>query len=138
MGISEKKMKIVINNYFKQECDVNTSIREAFEKGFRIGVKKGLSAQLEPKWIPCNDPSDLPKNKRLWVKINDAFENAPTIELKHEAGEWKPYTYVAPDDWYQDKEIRYRCSKCGVEVINESNFCPNCGANMRTIERREE
>jgi hypothetical protein len=43
MGISEEKMKIVINNYFKSECDVNTSIREAFEKGFRIGVKKGLA-----------------------------------------------------------------------------------------------
>lgn len=43
MGISEEKMKIVINNYFKSECNVNTSIREAFEKGFRIGVKKGLA-----------------------------------------------------------------------------------------------
>ena len=43
MGISEEKMKIVINNYFKSECNVNTSIREAFEKGFRIGVKKGMA-----------------------------------------------------------------------------------------------
>ena len=42
MAISDEKLKIVINNYFKSECDVNTSIREAFEKGFRIGVKKGL------------------------------------------------------------------------------------------------
>lgn len=47
MGISEKKMQIVINNYFKQECSVNTSIREAFEKGFRIGVKKALSVKPE-------------------------------------------------------------------------------------------
>lgn len=38
--ISEAKIKVVINNYFKHECDVNTSIREAFEKGFRLGVKK--------------------------------------------------------------------------------------------------
>ena len=45
----KKKMQIVINNYFKQECDVDTSIREAFEKGFRIGVKKGLSAQPKRK-----------------------------------------------------------------------------------------
>ena len=55
MAISEKKMRIVINNYFKTECDVNTSIRQAFEKGFRIGVKKGPSAQPEPaipiSWI---------------------------------------------------------------------------------------
>ena len=47
MAISEAKMKIVIDNYFKSECDVNTSIREAFEKGFRIGVQKGM--QIRPK-----------------------------------------------------------------------------------------
>lgn len=43
MAISETKMQMVIANYFKDECDVNTSIRQAFEKGFRIGVKKGAS-----------------------------------------------------------------------------------------------
>lgn len=54
--ISEEKMQIVINNYFQTECDVDTSIRQAFEKGFRIGVKKGLSIQSQlkakpPKWV---------------------------------------------------------------------------------------
>lgn len=48
MGLSEAKMKIVIDNYFKAECDINTSIREAFEKGFRIGVKKGMQIRTEP------------------------------------------------------------------------------------------
>lgn len=48
MEISERKMKIVIDNYFKSQCDVNTSIREAFEKGFRIGVQKGMQMRLEP------------------------------------------------------------------------------------------
>ena len=43
----EAKMQIVIDNYFKSECDVNTSIRKAFEKGFRIGVQKG-SVDAEP------------------------------------------------------------------------------------------
>jgi rubrerythrin len=47
--ISEKKMQIVINNYFKTECSVNTSIREAFEKGFRIGVSK--SAEKTGEWV---------------------------------------------------------------------------------------
>lgn len=55
MAISEKKMKIVIANYFKAECNVNTSIREAFEKGFRIGVEKALSTRSEPQWIPCSE-----------------------------------------------------------------------------------
>jgi len=57
-------MQIVINNYFKQECDVNTSIREAFEKGFRIGVKKGLSAQPHINCAECIHwkHSDVRKN----------------------------------------------------------------------------
>ena len=51
MAISEAKMKIVIDNYFKAECNVNTSIRQAFEKGFRIGVEKGaLSVRKKGKW----------------------------------------------------------------------------------------
>ena len=45
----EEKMKIVINNYFKTECSVNTSIREAFEKGFRIGASK--SAEKTCEWV---------------------------------------------------------------------------------------
>lgn len=48
VAISEAKMKIVIDNYFKSECDVNTSIREAFEKGFRVGVQKGMQLKPEP------------------------------------------------------------------------------------------
>ena len=57
--ISEEKMKIVINNYFKDECNVNMSIREAFEKGFRIGVKK-----WEPltKVIKCKNCKNFRKN----------------------------------------------------------------------------
>ena len=50
--ISEKKMQIVINNYFKGECDVNTSIREAFAKGFRIGVQKGQCIKHAPSAQP--------------------------------------------------------------------------------------
>lgn len=58
MAINETKMKIVIDNYFKTECDVNTSIRQAFEKGFRIGVLKGQSAkQKTGKWILHKDGS---------------------------------------------------------------------------------
>ena len=59
MAISETKMQMVIANYFKDECDVNTSIRQAFEKGFRIGVKKGASTNSPQEWIPCSER--LPK-----------------------------------------------------------------------------
>ena len=58
--IRGKQMQIVIDNYFKSECDVNTSIRQAFEKGFRIGVKKVSSIESERKagkWRVLKDRS---------------------------------------------------------------------------------
>ena len=38
-------------------------------------LRKLPSAQTEPQWIPCSDPSDLPKDKRLWItrEISDGF-----------------------------------------------------------------
>ena len=42
MGISETKKQIVIDNYFKNTCDVNTSIKEAFTKGFDVGLTKAV------------------------------------------------------------------------------------------------
>lgn len=34
-----------------------------------------LSAQPEQKWTPCSDPSDLPKDKRIWItrETSDGF-----------------------------------------------------------------
>lgn len=70
MPISERKMKIAIENYFKNECDVNTSIREAFEKGFRIGVKKGQLVNAEPQWISVSER--LP-NSDEYIKNSGLF-----------------------------------------------------------------
>ena len=50
--ISEAKKKIVIENYFKSECDVNTSIKDAFIKGFELGLRK---APKEPRWITLSE-----------------------------------------------------------------------------------
>lgn len=49
-------MRIVIDNYFKAECDVNTSIRQAFEKGFRIGIMKGMQVKSESQEEEQNEP----------------------------------------------------------------------------------
>lgn len=45
MKISEKKKKIVINNYFRQDCDVDTTIRQAYERGFNRGLEKTLASE---------------------------------------------------------------------------------------------
>ena len=44
MPISEKKKRIVIDNYFTQLCTMDTSIRDAFTKGFELGLEKGYQA----------------------------------------------------------------------------------------------
>ena len=101
MAISETKMQIVIANYFKDECDVNTSIRQAFEKGFRIGVKKGAS-------------TDRPQGE--W--IDQGWH-----------GDWQFETDGRGNCWYE-----YKCSECGyIKRGGKSNYCPNCGADMRGI-----
>lgn len=61
MRISESKKKIVIDNYFKRECDVNTSIKEAFTKGFELGLKKAPIPQ-QTEWIPVSER--LPKDEQ--------------------------------------------------------------------------
>ena len=105
----EEKMKIVINNYFKQECSVNTSIREAFEKGFRIGASK--------------------------------------VQTKRKVGEW-----IERESGTEDKEYGFEtvivCSCCDFPATTfysedcesrtqiRTDFCPNCGADMRQREEQ--
>ena len=90
MAISETKMQIVIANYFKDECDVNTSIKQAFEKGFRIGVKKGAS-------------TDRPQGE--WIEVDDYF-----IRCKCSICGWESHKYE--DDVYG---MPY-CPNCGAKM----------------------
>ena len=87
MAISETKMQMVIANYFKDECDVNMSIRQAFERGFRIGVKKGASANRPQGWIPCSER--LPSNSGdvLITIKGDDFVASGTYAGYH-SGQW--------------------------------------------------
>jgi hypothetical protein len=67
MAISETKKKIVIDNYFKEKCNVDTSIREAFAKGFEIGLEKGAGLRAETieqlSWTPVS--KDFPIEEEL-------------------------------------------------------------------------
>ena len=39
----EEKKNVVIDNYFQQDCDINTTIKEAYTKGFNRGADKQRS-----------------------------------------------------------------------------------------------
>ena len=96
----EEKMKIVINNYFKKECSVDTSIREAFEKGFRIGASK--MQKKCGKWIERGSITEFYRFETIIVCSCCDF----------------PATTFYSEDCESRTQIR-------------TDFCPNCGADMR-------
>lgn len=82
MGISESKKKIVIDNYFKRECDVNTSIKEAFTKGFELGLKKASISSVEPK-----DSEDKIIRQTLENFMRGLWEEMQVGELEYTTSE---------------------------------------------------
>ena len=98
----EEKTKIVINNYFKTECSVNTSIREAFEKGFRIGASK--VQKKRGKWIERESGTEDKENGFETVIVCSCCDF--------------PATTFYSEDCESRTQIR-------------TDFCPNCGADMR-------
>lgn len=61
--------------------------------------------------------------------IMEEINNVPTVDaVERKRGRW------IPDVAFYDEDgcpcIVSRCSECG-EAYPESNFCPNCGAEMR-------
>ena len=57
-----------------------------------------------------------------------AIENAPTIEPERKMGEWKNVGFLT-----------CQCSECGAQFheLEYTNYCPNCGADMRDQEGEE-
>lgn len=57
-----------------------------------------------------------------WTTACDAICTAPVIE-ERKTGKW-----MNVSDGFIDF---YECSQCGKHVDDFSNYCPNCGADMR-------
>ena len=57
-------------------------------------------------------------------RAEGAIGNLPSAEPKR--GTW--IDTGGEEEWYARE---YECSECGGTMLGESNFCPNCGADMR-------
>jgi rubrerythrin len=67
------------------------------------------------------------------------LENQPTVEAKEVVhGEWiktDKGVFQNANTWRVERQFSYECSLCGYHTGNQGkyfNFCPNCGADMRT------
>ena len=139
MAISENKMKIVINNYFKTECSIDTTIRQAFEKGFRLGVEKAKSAlKVDDSEVEYKKGCRNCKHGKYNDHWKTHFCYCPN-DCNH-WDRWEPqYKELErkTGKWIKD-EFGSRCEKCGLYAYRdkfdrpwESDYCPNCGADMR-------
>ena len=97
----------------------------------RIYGKKVKRMRLIDADALKNTFKDKEGNEFTAFHFYDAIDNAPTIERPH--GEW-----IYHKEWELDGECAFECSKCGMGVDVDYNFCPNCGADMREGERNDD
>ena len=77
-----------------------------------------------------------------WAFFFKAYlDSEPTIDIDRLKGEWIDKGWKG--DWQFETDGRgncwyeYECSECGyIKRGGKSNFCPNCGADMRERENK--
>lgn len=75
----------------------------------------------------CLTGRDLPENRNEYIGIvNERLKGLPSIQPIRHKGEWK-YCYGGME-----------CSLCHCREYGRSDFCPNCGADMRESEDNNE
>ena len=65
-------------------------------------------------------------NERLVEEVDAVVDDIPAADVRPVVrGKWQP--------WEQDRPPLkwYSCDYCGFHALSKSNYCPNCGADMR-------
>lgn len=82
-------------------------------------------------------PWRVPGNRDTYDRYNEAWndaigraemeiENIPSVQPERKPGRWETYIISMLDG------EGCRCSECGIEGVPYWDFCPNCGADMRS------
>lgn len=59
----------------------------------------------------------------------DAIKELPSAESQRKKGKWIDETFEF-EPWLVVHHP-YKCNQCGERSEEDSNFCPNCGAEMK-------
>lgn len=100
-----------------------TYTSEVAQKAYEDGKKDGY-IQRKIETIADNLTSS---------RIKKAIENLPKVKKQ----EPKKGNWIMTGDYFTGayESIDYvKCSCCGEESLEEGNYCPNCGANMREVQ----
>lgn len=87
-------------------------------------------------WIDGEDCSSMLVNDAADAleaveKLVDGLQKLGIAELMPKEGEWFKYNNPNYSPFDDSGEYLYQCNKCGKVVIQETNYCPNCGARMK-------
>ena len=88
--------------------------------------RRYLLAEIDDLADEFSEVDENGLHSERWCGIVDAkcvIVNAPSVSDRPQ-GEW----VIKPKGFGLEAKI---CSVCGAEKNNMSNFCPNCGADMR-------
>lgn len=88
----------------------------------RQEVKKELAAEYNRRFM-AGDRGGL---KMAWIE--KAVDDVPSAQVERKKGKWKEETRRTVHGYDFPISI---CSECGKMAVDEYNFCPNCGADMR-------
>lgn len=69
-------------------------------------------------------------NEAMYKEVMNTIRNhiVPPVAPARKKGKWKEYPHEWGDNWqYSD----YECSICHDRAHFDTDFCPNCGADMR-------
>jgi len=98
---------------------------------FIVGIdtpEGSYTYHYENKYWDMFDCVDLPRGKHWDGHTEaDAETRLMSLEPEHNRGKWIDETFVPWGLVYHP----YKCDQCGEHSEADSNYCPNCGADMR-------
>lgn len=99
----------------------------------RRGAVRDMLYEEFDSWGSCLDEQNA--ILRIVSRLYDDIPAADVAEVKR--GRWERYAddkfigYDKDGNLKYRKVYKYECSKCLRETAVKSDFCPNCGADMR-------
>ena len=148
------RMKTISGIEFASEhngTDVFRLIELAYEQGWKDGHSEQLGTNLaevgtdlirRQAVLDALNNIEIPRNASWYQYYQHALtavDKLPSAEPKRIRGKW-----IYCEDSTADSVDGYRCDQCGlfvpwdykhkgIDFIQDYNFCPNCGADMREV-----